>query len=1164
MYLKAIEIYGFKSFANKVKLPLKPGITCIVGPNGCGKSNVVDSLKWCIGEMSWKSLRLPSMMDVVFAGTAKRTQLNMAEVAMTFDNESRKLPLDFSEVTVTRKIYRSEESEYFINKVQCRLKDIREMFMDTGIGTDGYAIIDQGEVEYVLSASPEERRELFEEAAGVSKYKAKREEALRRLEKVDADLARLADASTLIDEQIKKLDAEAKRARTRQKYKEELTAAEVSMMVREISGFNGEIEKENAALAPVVKELSETASAITALEGELAAMNLTLAQKQEEERVLNESIAAIKFDKVRLEGTIVNNGKLSEEVSSRIRTLEDSSARNEEAISAAAPRIEEARTALANNEAGLAGLKNDYESGLAGLAKIDQEMNAVDEASAAGEREITSAYQNEMDISGEIASTGSSIGHYKENILGLKKEIEGLSARRAEIETRLAALKARVAEGESTLNSESASLSETLKARDLAAARLGEIDKRLSELNAEKNGARGRLDAILAQGEKDSYWVGINSVLNSGVAGIRGTLRHLLTVKKEDRLAVDEALGRFMDAVVCDNAERAQDAIAYLKHLGKGRCRFILLDRIGPLSAENAAWTVPNAVRIREKITCAPEYEGALNNLLNGVYASEGSVLGSFWVSGGVETVTSNEPYWEEEGDLKEKIRLFEEEESRLGVERTEVSAALDSASSRASGLEERINALTLDLHGARMETENAESEGRINSDNMSFTSVELAKAESTLAESENKLAGLNAGLEDARGVSEGKRAEMAALAGRKDALHAAHSKANEDIGSRKANLDNYQKNLEMLKEEAVRLETQLAARYAEREHSAAHMKDLGERLVRLTSETEESRKRLMEIMNELAEKEILESQLSGELHALRNDYGRLNINLSDSKELNAEGERKRYEIELRINTLKTRNEDSTKRLNEEWNLCLEDAREKFGAVEVDAERIRFLRKRLESMGAVNMTAPEEYEALINRFNFMNSQVEDLNKAKADLRSAISKINETTRDNFKITFDKVQTHFKQIYGLLFNGGEADLILTQPENILETGVEILAHPPGKKLVSISQLSGGEKALTALALLFSFFCVNPSPFCVMDEADAPLDEANVERFVRLLREFSGTTQFIVITHNKRTMEAADVLYGVTMEEMGVSKIISVDLRKASAMTDGAGRAKAQVGA
>ncbi|MFA6434190.1 MAG: chromosome segregation protein SMC [Elusimicrobiales bacterium] len=1163
MYLKAIEIYGFKSFANKVKLPLKPGITCIVGPNGCGKSNVVDSLKWCIGEMSWKSLRMPSMMDVIFAGTTKRSQQNMAEVAMTFDNESRKLPLDFSEVTVTRKIYRSEESEYFINKVQCRLKDIREMFLDTGIGADGYAIIDQGEVEYVLSASAEERRELFEEAAGVSKYKAKREEALRKLEKVDADLARLADATTLIDEQIKKLDAEAKRARTQQKYKEELTSAEVSMLVKEISGFNGEVDAENAALEPVQKEIAETSTAITALEGELAAMNLTLTQKQEEERVLNEAIASVKFEKVRLEGTIVGNDNTAQVVASQTKALEESGRRNEEALAASAPRIEEARAALAGASTGLDALKNDYETGLSGLAGIEAEMNAVDASAGAIEKNITAAYQTEVEVSNEIASTASSIGHYKDNILGLKKELDGLSAKSAEIESKVRAIRARAGENEASLNAEKDRLAGAEDVKNASAGRLDEIGRRLSDLNAEKAGARSRLEAILAQGEKDSYWVGINNVLNSGVSGIRGTLRHLLTVKKEDKLAVEEALGRFMDAVVCDNSESAREAINYLQHLGKGRCRFLILDKVASAGSP-PAWEVPNAVKIRGKISASAEYDAMIDHLLGGIYSSDGSVLGSFWVSGGAEEVTSNEPYWEEEGALKEKIRACEQEETVLSAEKAEVAAKLAEASSLAAALEEKITALNMDLHRAQVEAENAEGEARLNAQNTEFTSAETARAETVLAEAESRLAALNARIEEARLVSEGKRAEMAALSDKKDSLHLAYSKAKEDIGARKANLDNHQKNLELLKEEVFRLESHVERLRSERDSAAARVKELAEQAVQLASETAQARKRLMEVMSELAEKEILEKQLSGETNALRNDYGRLNINLNDSKELREEGEKKRYGIELRINTLKTRSEDLTKRLNEEWNLCLEDAREKFGAVEVDAERVKFLRKRLESMGAVNMTAPEEYDALINRFNFMNSQVEDLNTAKADLRSAIGKINETTRDNFKLTFDKVQGHFKQIYGLLFNGGEANLILTQPENILETGVEILAHPPGKKLVSISQLSGGEKALTALALLFSFFCVNPSPFCVMDEADAPLDEANVERFVRLLREFSGTTQFIVITHNKRTMEAADVLYGVTMEELGVSKIISVDLKKASAMTEGGGKVTAQVGA
>ena len=703
MYLKAIDIYGFKSFANKVKLPLRPGITCIVGPNGCGKSNVVDSLKWCIGEMSWKSLRMPSMMDVIFAGTTRRQSLNMAEVSMTFDNTSRKLSLAFDEVMVTRKIYRSEESEYFINKVQCRLRDIREMFLDTGIGTDGYAIIDQGEVEYVLSATPEERRELFEEAAGVSKYKAKREESLRRLEKVDADLARLADSMVLIDDQIKKLDLEAKRARTRQKYQEELTEAEIALLARELAGFSAQAGALAAALEPVNKELAETATSVTSLGAEISALTLTHTQKQEELRVLGETVSSIKLEKVRLEGTVVNNGLLSEEVVSSVKKIEAGEKRNEEAAATAAPRLNELRSTLANDEASLKNLSDDYEKGLSDLRKIEEETDAVDASAENLNKEITAAYQAEVNLSNEIAGTGSSIGHHRDAILVLKKETEGLELKQTELQNRLFDIKARLERCGKDIEAGKSALAGIQAAKAGFAAKLAEIDKRLFDINAEKTGARSRLEAILSQGEKDSYWVGINAVLNSGVAGVKGTLRHLLTVKKEDRLVMDEAFGRFLDAVVCDSSERAQEAVAYLKHLGKGRCRFIMLDRVGPPPA--GSWEVPNAVKLREKITCPPECDALVSHLLAGVYSVGGSVTGPFWMSGGTEEITSNEPYWEEEGELKEKIKQLEEEEGRLLAEKTANKASHDASAAEEAAAEERITSWALSDEKKRPDT---------------------------------------------------------------------------------------------------------------------------------------------------------------------------------------------------------------------------------------------------------------------------------------------------------------------------------------------------------------------------------------------------------------------------------------------------------------------------
>lgn len=1153
MYLKALEIYGFKSFANKVKMPLKPGITCIVGPNGCGKSNVVDGLKWCIGEMSWKSLRMPSMMDVIFAGTTKRQALNMGEVSMTFDNDSRKLPLDFSEVTVTRKIYRSEESEYFINKVQCRLRDIREMFLDTGIGTDGYAIIDQGEVETVLSATAEQRRELFEEAAGVSKYKAKREEAGRKLEKVEADLNRLADSMILLDEQIKKLDKEAARARLQAKYKEELTGAEVALLLKEGDAFAARSAAAAARLEPVKRELAEIAVSITGLEGEIAALNLTLTQKVEEQRVLKEAVTNVKIDKNQAEGKIVGGQEMLAEIARNRAQLETSERRNAEKLAAIEPRMAELRARLSSDEGGLPALQAECDAAAAALAEVNTQMQVTDAAVDKLASEMNAAYTREMEISSKIAVTGSNIGHFNDAKAGLDKDIADIASSAAYIEARIAELKARSASLTGELNGEKEKAAAAADQSAALSSRLEEIDSRQAKLREEKAWDESRLEAILAQGEHDSYWVGINGVLNSGVTGVKGTLRHLLSIRKEDRMAVDEALGRFLDSIVCENEAAAQEAIGYLRHIGKGRCRFLILDKAPAQAAQAEGWTAPGAQRVLEKISCEPQYLPLVTALLAGVYAAGGSVHGPFWVTGGVDEIVSNEPYWEEADDLKAQIAKFEEENAALETEKVALQPQLEGARAAAAAAGGRAAVLNVDFHKNETEVFGADDDLRVKRESLALSQSEKEKAEAGIRQAEAEFAALLEDKTAANAATESRRAEQAGLGEKKDALHQDYAHKKEDLGARRANLENYRATLEALKSELARAEGDLAAITEERSHFEERRAEYAAREARYNEEISSFRGRLAELMHDLAEKEIIDRAMEDELNEMRGTLARLGANLRDNRDVAQENERSRYQIETELATIAARAEETARRMAEEFNITPAEARERYAGIETDHERVQFLRRRIVEMGNVNMTAPEEYEALTQRYNFMNSQVEDLNRAKSDLRSAINKINDTTRENFKNTFDKVRGYFKELYSLLFNGGEADLILTMPENLLETGVEIMAHPPGKKLVSISQLSGGEKALTALALLFSFFRVNPSPFCVMDEADAPLDEANVERFVRLIREFSATTQFIVITHNKRTMEAADTLYGVTMEELGVSKLVSVDLKRAAHMVN-----------
>ncbi|MBI4656820.1 MAG: chromosome segregation protein SMC [Elusimicrobia bacterium] len=1158
MYLKSIEVYGFKSFCNKIKIPLKPGITCIVGPNGCGKSNVVDSVRWCIGEMSWKSLRLPSMLDVIFSGTAKRQPMNIAEVSMTFDNESKKLPFDFTEVAVTRKIYRSEESEYFINRVQCRLKDIREMFLDTGIGSDGYAIIDQGGVEFVLSANPEERREIFEEAAGVSKYKAKREEAVRKLEKVDQDLARLYDSMALIDEQLKKLESEARKARLQQKYTEELKKAEVSLIVREISSYKKEIDAENANLAPVNSELQEMNSAITAVDAEISALNLNLTQKQEDERILRETVSSIKSRIARLEEIMVRDEQMIKEALSRTEELKTIETQNAESFEKIAPELEDLAAKKARAEIELPSLKADMEAVFERLKKIEDEISSVNGEAEGVNGEVNRLYQSEMDISTGMSRTNSDISHSGESILTLEKELEQLRRKSADIQEKISKAKAHADEIKKIHDSAGQTVADMEAEINRLESEISAKNAEIAEIHTAKARIEAKLETITLQSEKDIYLTGTSSVLNSEIQGVRGTLRHLINVRKEDRSVMEEAFGKFLDSVVVETAQSAREAIDYLRHLGKGRCRFLILENAN--TGTSPSWNAPNAAKIREKISCHSDYDGIISLLLNDVFVSGGTVMGPFWMAGGADEIFQEGSPWDEE-DLRSRTKSLEDGEKSLVSGKAEITAKLAETEKELGRTRENLQNLSMELHKTQIQMEEAAKELDMNVQNIDFETKTLEKEKEELRTFEQNLSGLQSQASAVRKELGEKKAAQARSAERRNALQAEYPKIKEEIGVKKTRLENFDSHLEWLKLEVTRRETEKNELLAEKERISSRKTELAQKIAGFKLEAEDSKNALAGLRGELGEKEILEKRLSIEITDINTNRDSLLVQIKERREVCQELETRKHAAEIRLNSLNVRITDLEKRLTDEWNMDFMELKSfnaqtgYAGAVpeEVDEERVKYLRKRLENMGPVNMTAPEEYDAMVNRYNFTNSHVEDLNRAKNDLKLAISKINETTKENFKNTFEKVREHFRQIYGILFDGGEADLILTVPDNVLETGVEIMAHPPGKRLVSISQLSGGEKALTALALLFSFFCVNPSPFCIMDEADAALDEANIERFARLIREFSKSTQFLIITHNKRTMECADVLYGVTMEELGVSKLISVDLKRASALAE-----------
>lgn len=1138
MYLKAIEIIGFKSFADKSRLDFEPGITCVVGPNGCGKSNVIDSVRWTIGEMSWKALRSGSMVDIIFNGTAKRAPLNMAQVSMIFDNASRQLPLDFNEITVTRKIFRSGESEYYLNKVQCRLRDIRDLFLDTGIGGGGYAIIDQGGVESVLSASAEQRREMFEEVAGVSKYKAKREECIRRLERVDMDLARLSDTVALITEQIKKLDSEAKKARLYQKYRDELKESEIAISLHSLKESTALIAKHSGELQPIVQRLADLENRISAQEGATAALDLNLTHKQKEAAAFNEKISSSKYQVGLLEGEIKNCDNLTAELTAQIASSGAEAQRGQNRLAELAPAIAKLKEQLATINAELTPLQEKYNAQTAQAQQLEQDLRTADADLQRASNERMTLVQKQMEVSNRISLEESSIQREQEDLIAAEKasqaQTEGLTA----LQESLQEVTLRVQGKQTEADRSKTAIAEAETAlRNLQQERSA-LNEKLSSVKSIRAGLTAKLELIQTQGKNDPYWVGVKTVTEAGLPGVKGTLRKALKYPKDLQVAVEEAFGKYLDAVLCDTRETVQKAVALLEQTGKARAKFIVLANV-PKAAGNPGGT------LKTHLTYKAELEDLISSIIGNYSYQNGTVDGGFFVSGGDDSVRAPEAYWGEEGSVKEQIAAQAAEEEKLTADIAKNLENLTQADEHLKTLRTQAQEAVLALNSVQNERANKERE--LKTVQEALAKAAARKQEITLRVDNRKkqIETLKAQGAEIQARHAACEKQLADVQSRQQTLRAQAEELKNAINASSASLyevrmkqNNVELDLKSTEFEFNSLTENEGKRNEKIASSNLRLKSLADQ--KLATQAKLSTER-----DVLAKLEIDEHQMRADLEALKKDYDEKLTALNACKKESSDLTLQKNNLENALANARRQHTTVANSLFESWNITPEEAEMNYGTKEVDYEHVKMMRKRIENMGAVNMTAPEEYDALNERNEFLKTQMTDLDSAKKDLKSAINKINQTTRENFKYTFEQVRTHFKNIFQSLFRGGECDLVLTQPDNLLETGIEIYAQPSGKKLLNISSMSGGEKTLTAMSLLFAFFTHHPSPFCIMDEADAALDEANVERYVNLIKEFSQSTQFIVVTHNKRTMEAARMLYGITMEESGVSKVMSVNL-------------------
>jgi len=1146
MYLKSIDISGYKSFALKTRIDLEPGITGIIGPNGCGKSNVMESVRWCLGEMSWKSLRADSMTDVIFAGTAKRAPLSMSEVTLTFDNASSLLPVQYSEVVITRRLFRSGESQYFLNKTQCRLRDIREMFLDTGLGGDGYAIIDQGGVDSMIRSKPEERRAFFDEAAGVAKYNAKRDEALRKLERVDMDLGRLQDSVVLIEEQVKKLNSDARRAKLYAKYKEELAAMEAAHILDQSASIEVELASMQERIGPVEQVLGERRSQIAAEGANLAALNLEKTGEQNRLIEANQRVAETKTSIGRLEERLHSSASAVGAMDARAEACRLEAETDGARAAAIEPELAQAAASIARAEAALGEAAASAAASAAELAAIEVRAREAQARKDALAREAAARQQDAYDLGRGLSAAESDFTRAEARARAALRGLERDAASAAEAKTRIAEASTELAAADERLAAAKAASEAADAAVEAVRVRQAELSEESVRLRSELARASARAESLERQAGQNPYWVGAQSVLGANIPGVLGTVRALFHVDEALKPALEDLLGERLFAVVVEDSIAARSAIDLLEAAGSGRARFLVASSISDAPERPLP---PEAKPVLARLQYEPRHEKVLRFLLADAYELGGKLFGEHWVYGGAAAADAL-PALADLGELKDSVvtlhsRGASVEGERAGAETAlaealaaarAAAATLSAESGRRHGLEARAHSLsqTLENQERNVELSTEESaralaEGALAKERILESRASRAEAEARAAAARTEESGAGEALAAAREELAGRRAAHEGLEDRRrgvEAELAAHASSRKRLDDEKASLEAAVARLAAEAEELGRRKDEaLAAQERMRAEIAAH----GETLGAQENEAKSVFERLQDLQNRI-------DALGARLKTLQAEHDQAQADL--------------HQHEVHATALKSKADLLKTRLWDDWQITVEEARGKYKGIVADVEKIETLKRRIANMGNINMAAPEEYAALAEKQRFLIEQINDLLKAKDDLKAAITKINGATRENFRTTFADVREHFRRLYGVLFEGGEADLILTDPENILETGVDIVAQPPGKKLQSISLLSGGEKTLTAIALLFAFFMVKPSPFCMLDEADAALDDANIERFAALVREFQKKTQFLIVSHNKRTMEAADVMYGVTMEEKGVSQLVSIDFRKRAA--------------
>ena len=1179
MYLKSIEVHGFKSFANKIVFEFHNGITGIVGPNGSGKSNVADAVRWVLGEQKVKQLRSSSMQDVIFAGTENRKPVSFAYVAITLDNSDHKLPLDYNEVTVARRVYRSGESEYLINGTQCRLKDVNELFYDTGIGKEGYSIIGQGQIDKILSGKPEERRELFDEAAGIVKFKRRKATALKKLEDEQQNLVRVNDILSELERQVGPLERQAEHAKIYLKKKEELKDCDRNLFLIEMDRMNAELREleqkcgitehqqkettqnfekaktryeeleENVAKADerigeLQQRMNETGVSREKLEGQINVLREQIHTAQQNEEHVKSRIEALEAD-------VERQRRSGEEYSSKQAELEEKIRKTEQKKATLTERLENLRketTAMEqqieDGKAEILHLLNARASMKAEQQRLKTMQEQASIRRAQLNKELLEQKSGGNDVSGLLQKQEKELAELKENIASMEEEKASMEQKRSNWRQQFEELR-------------------------------GKMDQCKEEFHKDSS----RLESLRNIAERyDGYGNSIRRIMErkADTPGIHGVIADLIKVDKRYETAIETALGGSIQNIVTDNEDTARQMIEYLKKNRYGRATFL------PLTSVSAPEHVPAEKALGENgvigiasslVHTQPQYEKVAGYLLGRVLVMdtiehavavarkfryslrivtlEGESLqpgGS--MTGGAFRNNSNLLGRNREIEVLEKqIAEYREQAQEIRNRMEDVKTA--NALLKDDYAELQVNLQQAYLHKNTLEMETGHIREQQEKQEAAYAGIheEIAKidADKTAwnAEQEQMAEQMQLSVNQENEITEQNKTLAQQVENKNLEIESVSQDLNEillEIAQKQQQKSFQQQNIQRIAEEIRRLEQEKAQILHDSANSESVIEEREAQIRQLQEQSEETVQQKTELDEKLAairgEKETMLAEQKS-FFTQREELSQIMSNLDKE-----------------MFRLKEKTENAQESLNnymwEEYEITYHAAKEQEVPEEINVsdlkKQIAEIRNEIRKLGNVNVNAIEEYKEVSERYEFLHAQHADLEEAKASLEKIITDLDEGMRKQFAEKFADIQTAFDKTFKELFGGGKGSLELTGEEetkDILECGIRIIAQPPGKKLQNMMQLSGGEKALTAIALLFAIQNLKPSPFCLLDEIEAALDDSNVDRFANYLHKLTKNTQFIVITHRRGTMTAADRLYGITMQEKGVSALVSVNL-------------------